>query len=331
MTNYNKLQKRKGSNQIFRCTYFLAVLAIVTTINFTLLAKKPTVLSVSSNIKDKGTVSSKSDLEVYSSCLEKTLMNLPIGLGPHHKRKNLKDPNQVLVFAHHYDARNPQWNDFIRFTEMPELERAEQMHDQQKKQHSSSTCSVWEVGANTHANDSAELIKKYPKCDYHGYEPIPAFFETLSKNWKETPNFFPHKYGLAKEDGGFRVTESLMKSQATYIGDASSVTEKGEDDGTLAIIKSFDYAIKDAGGKKPTLLHMNCEGCEWDLLPGAIESGFINGIEVIQIGFHNYGSVGLGKRAIEYCEIQKKLSLTHELVDGAIPFAWERWVLKKAE
>jgi len=241
----------------------------------------------------------EASLEAYTSCLEEALMNLPIGKG--------------RVWAHHWDARNPQWNQDIRFAEMPELASSQ-----------NTSCSVWEVGAHKRADDTRTLLGKYPKCEYHAYEPIPVFFATLSKHWKSTLNVHTHNYGLAKEDGGFKVTDSIIKGQSTYIGD-SKESEGGE--GVTAVIKSFDYAVREAGAK-PTLLHMNCEGCEWTLLPGAVESGFIQDIPVIQIGFHNYGNVGLGKRVIEYCEIRQQLNHTHDLVDGAVPFGWERWVLK---
>jgi hypothetical protein len=75
-------------------------------------------------------------------------------------------------------------------------------------------------------------------------------------------------------------------------------------------------------------LLFNTNSQRWDLLPAAIESGFVKGIEVIQIGFHNYGSVGLGRRALDYCAIRKGLSETHYL-DFVSPFAWEQWRLKK--
>lgn len=243
---------------------------------------------------------------LYTSCLEETLQSLPIGKGPRHKRKNLPD-DQLLVWAHHFDARSGKWNMDIRFEEMEELTHQ--------------PCSVWEVGAHTKAEDSSVLLKKYPNCEYHAYEPIPNYFASLAKHWEDTSNMYTHNYGLAHEDGEFKVSSSLLKGQSTYIGDS-----KNEGD-VLATIKSFEFAVKEAGSK-PTLLHMNCEGCEWDLLSQGIEDGFISDIPVVQIGFHNYGQVGLGKRAIEYCEIRKKLSRTHRLVDGAVPFAWERWVLK---
>jgi len=268
------------------------------------------------NVYDSiSSIPTSSDLQAHASCLEETLLNLPIGKGPNHKRKNLKDPNQLLVWAHHFDARNPQWNMNIRFNEMPELAT----EDKEKY-----PCSVWEVGAHEKAEDTRVLLEKFPKCEYHAYEPIPTYFATLSKHWESTSNVHTHDYGLAKEDGLFKVQAAILKGQSTYIGDSKG----GGENLVSAVIKSFDFAVKEAGGK-PTLLHMNCEGCEWDLLPGAVESGFIEDIAVIQIAFHNYGDVGLGKRAIEYCKIRKQLSRTHDLVNGAVPFGWERWVLKK--
>eukprot|EP00561_Arcocellulus_cornucervis_P004263 CAMPEP_0185821162 /NCGR_PEP_ID=MMETSP1322-20130828/24781_1 /TAXON_ID=265543 /ORGANISM="Minutocellus polymorphus, Strain RCC2270" /LENGTH=263 /DNA_ID=CAMNT_0028518523 /DNA_START=51 /DNA_END=839 /DNA_ORIENTATION=- len=135
-----------------------------------------------------------------------------------------------------------------------------------------------------------------------------------------------HNYGIAEEESEIRVPRSSLQGQSTYIGDISERRNSmGNEE--VAILKSFKYAVHDAGAK-PTLLHINCEGCEWSLLPGAVRSGFVQDVPVIQVGFHNYGDAGLGQRAIEYCEIRKQLSRTHKLVDGAVPFAWERWVLR---
>ena len=129
----------------------------------------------------------------------------------------------------------------------------------------------------------------------------------------------------------FSVPKKGLQNQSTFLADFTKA-EDGENKGgdsdqsITAFVKSFQYAIQDAG-KKPSLIHMNCEGCEWGLVPEAIESGFFEGIDVIQIGFHNYGKVGLGQRALEYCEIRRGLSRTHVL-DFGVPFAWEQWRLK---
>jgi hypothetical protein len=60
-------------------------------------------------------------------------------------------------------------------------------------------------------------------------------------------------------------------------------------------------------------------------VPGLVETGFVNGIDVIQIGMHNYGGGALGQRVIQLCEMHALLSKTHRLVKG-VPFGWERWV-----
>lgn len=93
-----------------------------------------------------------------------------------------------------------------------------------------------------------------------------------------------------------------------------------------AHIKSFHAAVIDAGGHFPTMLHINCEGCEWDMLPAAKRAGFLDPIEVIQFGTHNYGQVGLGTRVWQLCEIRQMLSSTHDMVKGGTAFGWERWV-----
>ena len=327
------------------CSHLFLIALVIGLLSSEIITPVWNIGGGSSDAKDKESI-------IYQSCLEETLLSLPIGKGAKNSRNHSPD-HQLMVWAHHYDAGNwDKWN-------------AEKMFKLEIKElKNSSRCHVWEVGAHTEAMESRELMKAYPECEYHAYEPIPDFFATLSKHWEGTANMHTHNYGLASEDGEIRVSSSVLKGQSTYIGDGDSAincgahyaskcagcpqghgeawcngqciwkegqcTESEAANFTRIItanIKSFDFAVKEAGSK-PTLLHMNCEGCEWDLLPQALESGFISDIPVIQVGFHNYGQVGLGKRVLEYCDIRQKMSQTHRLVDGAVPFAWERWVLK---
>lgn len=182
------------------------------------------------------------------------------------------------------------------------------------------SCSIWEVGAHTEAQDSRDFLTQYPNCDFHAYEPIPPFFNQLNQKWAAEKRMTLHNYGLADKLSQIQVSVESLQGQSTFIAEESggSIT---------AWIKPFDTAIYEAGGKKPTVLHMNCEGCEWEMLPQAINSGFIRDIPVIQFGTHNYGSKGLGSRAWELCEIRNMLNKTHVMVNG-VAFAWERWVLR---
>lgn len=260
-----------------------------------------------------------SDAIKFNECLRRILHdnNLPIGYGV--KKRNVERAANPSVWAHHLEANTKKWNDQIRFDPLPILT------DNEK-------CVVWEVGAHTEARDSQTLMETYPSCEYHAYEPILPFFEKLERHWQERGskhNMHVHNYGLADRDAKFHVEESIASaSQSTFILGAAKM--KNQKEGFIPInIKSFENAVQDAGGIKPNVLHMNCEGCEWDMLPQAVNTGFIQGIDVIQVGTHNYGSVGLGARVWQLCEIRAMLSQTHVLVEGAVPFGWERWVLKK--
>jgi len=206
------------------------------------------------------------------ACLKHTLDNLPIGLG--RRQARLNPSKRLIVHAHHYDASNGKWNAQDRFASMPHLEEAKDR------------CSVWEVGAFERADDSRVLMGAYPNCKFHAYEPIPRFFEKLDKLWSGESRIVPHNYGLGGKDSYFLVDEASLKGQGTYIGD--NANKQGS---VRANIKTFDFAVSEAGGQFPSLLHLNCEGCEWTLLPEAIESGFIENVPMIQIGWHNYGEV----------------------------------------
>ena len=255
------------------------------------------------------------------------------------------------------------------------------LEQQQEQQQQNTVCSIWEVGACTKASDSREFMKHYPHCEYHAYEPIPSFFQQLSNHWdsyqrlfddkndntntnkninkNNKPRIYLHNYGIGKENRTFFVQDDSLKHQSTYIGDSLSMTTTTMTNNTttpdsstsssqyhVAQIYSFDYAIQDSNSIPPTLLHLNCEGCEWEFIKDAIHDGFINHEQpqIIQIGYHNYGGddkeeeeeeggmirygSGLGNRVLEYCEIRSLLELTHDLV-FTVPFGWERWVLKK--
>lgn len=247
------------------------------------------------------------------SCLKTALEQLPIlpVTDPTVQVRNGK--NQVVpigsaVWAHHGDAGNWQmWNKAIasRSFPLPQLQK--------------DPCSVWEVGANTVADASRQYMKLYPACQYHAFEPIPDFVQKLQENWKGENRMHIHAYGLADKDGSFLVNPQDLNGESTFIGDSSGGTIK-------ANIKNFNQGLADAGGI-PTLLDVNCEGCEYDFFLQAKQHGFVEKVPVIQIGWHNYGSVGVGVRAWQLCQVRTQLSETHTMVEG-LAFGWDRWVLK---
>lgn len=255
----------------------------------------------------------KSQLDCVENILKNELPILPVqGLKVMNGKNQMADFH-TAVLAHHGDTGDwRRWNRAfsVRSQPLPHLEQA------------GLNCSVWEVGANTKAESSRQYIQQYPNCQYHAYEPIPDFVIELEKNWKGENRMHIHAYGLAAKNNTFMVPKASLHGDhgvATYIGDAKG----GEIE---AKIRSFDYALADAGGI-PTMLDINCEGCEFDFLMQAHQHGFLKQVPVIQIGWHSYGSVGVGMRTWQICEIRMKLSETHDMVQG-LAFGWERWSIK---
>ena len=72
-------------------------------------------------------------------------------------------------------------------------------------------------------------------------------------------------------------------------------------------------------------LYVNCEGCEYDLLPDIINTRIIASVRRLHVQFHLQDSSA--QSVHRRCLIREALRKTHEPV-FAFPFVWEGWVLK---
>ena len=278
------------------------------------------------------------------SCLKDVLWNqLPIA------KNQEKCTTKDVIFAHHGDAGHWQlWNKVMDGYMKPmkameklnaEAEQASASASQKRStvtgtgtvtetetetetetdQHRGVQCSVWEVGANVAAADSRHLMKMYGHCRYHAFEPVSLFSKKLKEIWKSESRMKVHEYGIGEDDTVIRVTEDALQGESTFLADGQG--------GDIEIkIKTFEHALAKSDGI-PSLLHINCEGCEWDFLPGAKKHGLLDKVSVIQIGWHSYGKIGLGARAWQLCEIRNMLAETHTMTWG-LAFGWDRWELK---
>lgn len=218
----------------------------------------------------------------------------------------------AMMFANHFDAVSGHWNGDARLENL----NVPQGDD----------CVIWEVGAFKNARDSQDFLPRFPQCNFHAFEPVPPFYQELEKHFKDNPRMATHNYGLGKDTFKFMIDPSTLKDEGTFL--------KNSEGGTIeAKIESFDYAIQDCGGKPPSVLQMNCEGCEWLLIPQAIEAKFLDKVPIIQIATHNYPireneTQSIGRRVWQLCEMRGMLNVTHKMTMG-VPFAWERWELRK--
>ncbi|CAD7939690.1 unnamed protein product [Amoebophrya sp. A120] len=96
--------------------------------------------------------------------------------------------------------------------------------------------------------------------------------------------------------------------------------------------------VTDTPLKQMFLLHLNCEGCEYDVLP-SLNFATLAALPHIQFATHIVSSVQgdasespavvpvarrISRSMAGYCRVHERLELTHRRVMG-LPFVWERW------
>lgn len=132
-----------------------------------------------------------------------------------------------------------------------------------------------------------------------------------------------HKYGLGASNRIVELLESEVLGQSTF-GMKGSENVEEEEIIELPIRKTADV-IKNITSNTPgniDLLHVNCEGCEWEMLENIIKENLHHQIRIIQFSSHFFPQVeGITSR---YCKIQEKLRESHEMVYGQ-SWGWERW------
>lgn len=246
---------------------------------------------------------------IFLSCMEEVGRNLPI-------RKD------GYMAAHHWDAATGKWNEEIRFMEFDLFIEAPLVMD---------------VGGNVAAFDSQEFRRMLPDAEIHIYEPVPAFFGPLNEAWLSDTKAHIHDYGLGGETGAILLERKDLNGIATFIMDGR---REVSNEAKTPQLESDTITMKVMDGKKEIsrllelgyshidLLHMNCEGCEWELLERLIQADTLKHVKYIQVSFHNYGERGIGNILPRYCLIREALTRTHEKII-ALPFGWERWILKK--
>jgi FkbM family methyltransferase len=248
------------------------------------------------NLKFNETVNVKTTSNNYmETCLKDVLFNLPY------------NPQKDKYSVHHYTAQTGKWNENIRFHPL---------------KINSQKCIIIDVGGNTIAEDTSTFLQSYPQCEYYVYEPIPSYFENLERVFHKYENVHIKGVGWGNKDEDISISSSSLKGQATFIMDT-----KGEKGNILLKIKTPASILDELTFSEIDLLHMNCEGCEWDALIFMGENDLFKKFKTIQYSAHNYGKVGIGVRSWELCKIKTYLNITHDMVEG-VPFGWERWEKK---
>jgi FkbM family methyltransferase len=268
--------------------FITAVLAIVIILIYLILSSKNVIGGI-----NEFNIPQELKTNYIETCLKEVLFNLPY------------NPEDGKYSAHHYTAKTGKWNEEIRFNSIKNINPPR--------------CIIMDVGGNTNADDTSKFLTMYGGCTYYVYEPIPSYYKTLEKNFKHNGNVNIVGIGWGSKNEEYYISSKNLKGQATFIMD----TKLNSGD-ILLKIKTPYSILEELNFPDIDLLHINCEGCEWESLLFMGENDLFKYFRTIQFSVHNYGKVGVGVRSWELCQIKSYLIKTHEMVEG-IPFGWERW------
>lgn len=218
--------------------------------------------------------------------------------------------------VHHYFANKSLWDTVVR-RRLLDLQFLTARH-----------CTVVYVGAHAGGHDGF-FMHLARGCAVHMLEPMPSYFAALRRAAApyRAAGVSVHNFGIAPRSALLHVPRRVERGQATS---HASLLRTGRPTASAARpiavrLLTLEEALERLGlaRQKVDLLHINCEGCEWDLLEALVaSSGWPINFPVVQFGTHTDGASATVGR---YCTLRHSLALTHSMVWGA-PFAWERWV-----
>ncbi|CAF3904236.1 unnamed protein product [Rotaria sordida] len=271
----------------------------------------------------------KTSIDSYEECYKYATELVPykyVGVGIETimlLRLKLKAVNQPLLNSSLY------WNEEDRFKPFNNL------------MSSRNECQILYCGAHEAGTDGLEFIKQYENCHVWFLEPVAQFYDKLIHSRRilrqlETVKHHMYNIGLSNKNELIDLTwKDIRKSQAlTLVGKHENKNDIGNNlkyklilRDVAEILFEFHILLKISNSiiiGELNLLHINCEGCEYDVIERLIKKNLTKYIRIIQFGSHRPLSIrsSINRR---YCCLQQMLSMTHHLEFG-IPWAWERWL-----
>ena len=192
------------------------------------------------------------------------------------------------------------------------------------------------VGGYENAQNANILYEKY-QSHIIIIEPVLAFYRLLlwnrkifEKDKEKISKFDIINKGLGKSDKKLRLSDNAIQADGTSFV-KQNLDECNDSDGCLEIeIYDTGKLLSEMGlGNRNdiTLLHLNCEGCEFEVMESLIEHKMLGNFPSIKLDTHyaDYSEDANNPELIDrYCRIQYQLSKRFQLIAG-VPFQRERW------
>ncbi|WP_300662176.1 FkbM family methyltransferase [Fluviicola sp.] len=124
---------------------------------------------------------------------------------------------------------------------------------------------ILDIGANI-GEISLRFAQRYPQASIHGFEPFPDTFETLKRNvsLNSFPNIELHPLGLGSEQG-----KVFFEERSAGNPGMNRVTSDPEKSSREVAITTLDSFIQNLGDQHISLIKIDVEGYELEVLKGA--------------------------------------------------------------
>jgi FkbM family methyltransferase len=183
------------------------------------------------------------------------------------------------------------------------------------------------VGAHRGAEDAHAFGALFRRV--HLFEPLPGHFADLlhavarRPRWLHDAEWTVHNYGWGAAS---RVAQIVPQEEGSSLYSVFAAAVPAVE----VVVKRSRDVLEELGLARIDLLHVNCEGCEFELFDGLGDA--LRRVGHIQIGTHLVpppqfsGDPGeqVQYSINRYCKMHERLSRTHRLVKG-VPWVWERW------
>ena len=183
---------------------------------------------------------------------------------------------------------------------------------------------IVEVGGNV-GHDTHRFITLY-NASIITFEPLIPMWRGLKKRFKSNPNVDVRPYGLGKRAKNLSIELRGSQNDGTSVlrklsGGRKSKIEQIQ---VISIIEAIENIRKTRTQHGIIdMISINCEGCEFEVLPALIASNMLQYFRIVQFATHT----GLiAETSCIYCQIQQALERTHRTIYH-YRLLWEAWLV----
>lgn len=180
---------------------------------------------------------------------------------------------------------------------------------------------ILDIGGNI-GEDLVKYAQRFPHATIFTFEPVPQYYDMLKTKFAGNARVRIFNYGLADADGeavftvagnhGWSSTNQSING--TLVGQKVNVR--------LREVGAVVAEIRNSMGRNPDVLSINCEGCEYNVLPRMNALGLLGPLQYVQLSWHAPRQIQ--NRVAERCKVEAALKKDHNLAYWGL-YGWQGW------